>query len=92
MEQMANLACEIERALDWQKQAKPDYAQEFLFRALYLLDLTLKLQTRFSRFKELTRLREVLLDYFWGGNQFRTTEESLRKYFSSFIFRARQRF
>lgn len=33
-----------------------------------------------GRLKELTRLREVLCDFFYGDNAFQTTSEDLRKY------------
>jgi hypothetical protein len=37
-----------------------------------------------GRLKELTRLREVLLDYFLGENRFGSTESSWRSYFHAY--------
>jgi hypothetical protein len=36
--------------------------------------------------KELTRLREALLDYFMGDNQFRSSEKSWKNYFYAFAY------
>jgi hypothetical protein len=41
-----------------------------------------------GRLKELARLREVLLDYFLGDNEYRSTTESWNKYFAAFGFAA----
>ena len=57
-------------------------------RALELMDLTLDSSQGFSRLKELTRLREAIVDYFSGTNEFASTETSWRKYFSNFTYAA----
>lgn len=91
-EQMANIGSEVERALTWKVKRNAVYCQRAFERALELVDLTLGSTKNFARLKEIARLREALLDYFWGTNQFRSTEESWRKYFLSFTYAARKNY
>ena len=87
VEQLANTGSEVERAINWSAKGRPEYAQNALERALELLDLTIgdpKHRGRAGRLKELTRLREVLLDYFVGENEFGSSGASWRSYFQPF--------
>jgi hypothetical protein len=90
IEQMANIGSEVERALNWQAKPNAAYSQQAFERTLELIDLTLDNLKGFSRLKEVARLREAIVGYFTGDNQFRYTDESLRKYFLNFIFAARR--
>ena len=89
-EQMANIGSEVERALNWQVKHNTTYCQQAFERSLELIDLTLDNLKNFARHKEVARLREAIVDYFSGTNQFKFTDESLRKYFFNFIFSARK--
>lgn len=84
LEQLANVGSEIERALTWAAKNHPEYSRMALERGLELLDLTIADPRHRHRLKELTRLREVLLDYFLGENQFGSAESSWRSYFHSY--------
>ncbi|MBI4708067.1 MAG: hypothetical protein HY761_09110 [Candidatus Omnitrophica bacterium] len=90
IEQMANIGSEVERALNWQSKNNSEYAQQAFERALELIDLTLDSTKNFARLKEIARLREAIVGYFTGDNQFKFTDESLRKYFFNFIFASRK--
>lgn len=90
IEQMANVGSEVERALNWQAKHNTDYTLKALLRSLELLGLTIETVKTFPRLKELTRLREAILDYFLGQNQFKFDEASLKKYFFNFTFAARR--
>jgi len=90
IEQMANIGSEVERALNWQAKHNADYSRQAFERSLELIDLTLDNLKGFSRLKELARLREAIVDYFSGENQFKFTDESLRRYFLNFAFAARR--
>ncbi|MBI4335674.1 MAG: hypothetical protein HY589_03355 [Candidatus Omnitrophica bacterium] len=92
MEQMANIGSEVERALNWQARNNSDYCQKAAERALELLELTLDSITTPSHFKEIARLREAVADYFFGSNQFMSTDASWRKYFLPFAFAARKNY
>jgi len=92
MEQMANIGSEVERALNWQAKHNVDYSQKAFERALELVDLTLDCVMSFARLKELARMREAIVDYFSGTNQFMSTESSWRKYFLHFTYAARRNY
>jgi len=81
---MANVGSEVERALHWKSKKNPVYCEKALERALELLDLTMETMAGFHRLKELARVREFLLDYFLGSNQYSSSETAWRKYFFSF--------
>ena len=89
IEQMANIGSEVERALNWQAKHNADYTQKACERALELVDLTLDCAISATRLKELARVREAVVDYFFGSNQFMSTESSWRKYFSGFTYAVR---
>ena len=92
LEQMANIGSEVERALNWRTKNNADYSQKSFERALELIDLTLLIPGSFARLKEITRMREALVDYFFGSNQFMSTEASWRSYFSHFTYAARRNY
>jgi hypothetical protein len=84
LEQLANVGSEVERTLNWSAKGNSEYSLRALCRALELLDLTISDPRHLGRLKELTRLREVLLDYFLGDNQFGSTEGKWRSYFHAY--------
>jgi hypothetical protein len=90
VEQMANIGSEVERSLNWQKKNNASYLKQAFERALELIDLTLDDARNIARLKELARLREAIVDYFAGANQFSSNEMSWRKYFTHFAFAARR--
>lgn len=92
LEQMANIASEIERTLIWRAKNNADYSQRAFERALELLDLTLEDSKNTRRLKELTRVREAATDFFFGENKFQSSDVLWRKYFSAFTYAARRNF
>jgi len=92
LEQMANIGSEVERALNWRTKNNTDYAQKAFERTLELIDLTLENTVNFAHLKEITRLREAVVDYFFGTNQFMSTESSWRNYFSHFTYAGRRNY
>ena len=92
LEQMAHIGSEVERALNWQAKNNFPYCQKAFSRALELTDLALERAPTFPRRKELARVREALVDYFFGENQFKSTEASWRKYFFHFTYAARRNY
>jgi len=90
LERMANIGGEVERALGWRAKNNTDYSQRAFERALELIDLTLEYSQERSRLKEIARMREALVDYFCGTNEFKSTETSWRKYFSHFTYAVRR--
>ena len=85
-QQLGNAGSEVSRALKWRSR-NPAIARGALDRALDLIDLTLedpRHVASVARLREICRLRETLLDYFLGPNQYGWTEAALRRYFDSF--------
>lgn len=89
-EQMGNIGSEISRALNWRAKGNDDLSEKALNRALELLYLAIESADTHPRLRELTRLRECLLDFFHGSNEYSSTEKSWRKYFDSFGYAARK--
>ena len=90
MEQMANIGSEVERALNWRAKHNAAYSQKAFERALELIDLSLDSAVSLTRLKELARMRETIVDYFFGKNEFMSTDASWRKYFLHFTYAARR--
>jgi hypothetical protein len=84
VEQLANVGSEVERASKWSREGRPDRSTNALYRALELLDLTIGDPRHRARLKELTRLREALLDYFVGPNEFASSDAAWHSYFHAF--------
>ena len=89
-EQMANIGSEITRALNWKRKNNEKYCFNSVVRALELIALTIDSVTVKSHLKELTRLREAILDYFYGNNEFCSSEILWEKYFNHFNRAARK--
>ena len=92
VEQMANIGSEVQRALNWKLRSNEAYCQQAFERALELIDFSIDDSRNFSRLKELTRVREAMVDYFVGTNQFSSTEASWEKYFLGFAYAARKNY
>lgn len=88
-EQMANVGSEVERAINWRKKNNFDYSRLAFERALELLDLTIVDQRNVKRLRELTRAREILVDYFAFDNSYHSTAENWQKYFFAFNYAVR---
>jgi hypothetical protein len=86
---MANIGSEVFRAMSWQQKNR-EYSHLAFERALELLDLTLEaVADSRSRLKELTRLRETLVDYFLFDNAYGSNNRSWETYFGAFNYAAR---
>lgn len=88
--QMANIGSEISRALNWQAKNDAELSRKAVLRGIELLDLSLEGAQSFSRLRELARVREALVDYFFGSNEFASTEVQWRKYFDYFAYAVRK--
>ena len=86
---MANAGSEVERALGWKERGNAEYSTRAVERALELLDLTIADAANRGRLRELTRVREVLVDYFYADNRFSSSAARWRTYFRAFAIAAR---
>jgi len=82
LEQMANIGSEVYRAINWKKKNNQEYAQMAFVRSLELFDLTKESKLEASQYRELTRMREMWVDFFNYDNQYNSTEDSINKYFT----------
>jgi hypothetical protein len=89
VEQLANIGSEVERAIKWRNKNNKEYSTLAFFRALELIDFSLSDSKNKLRFSEITRLREVLVDYFFGENTYSSSDEQWQKYFYYFTFSVR---
>lgn len=92
IEQMANIGSEVERALNWRAKNNKAYSQQAFERTLELIDLSLDSVTSLSRLKELARVREAIVDFFIGLNEFRSSGASWKRYFLPFTYAARRNY
>ncbi len=58
--------------------------------AMELIDLCLECVESFPRLREVARLREAVVDYFFGDNEFSSSDDLWRNYFDHFYYAARQ--
>jgi len=90
VEQMANVGSEVERAINWKAKSNLEYSQKAFERALELLDLTLDDNKNVKRFREVARVREAIVDFLAGQNEYGSTAEAWKKYFLQFAYAARR--
>lgn len=89
VEQFANIGSEVGRALAAQKQGNKARTESALIRAFELFDLTLTNKNlRLPARREAARARELVADWFYGGNSYRTSPESWNGYFNQFAVAA----
>ncbi len=91
-EQLGNIGSEVSRTLKWRSR-NPEIAERAMARALELIDLTLddpRHRASVARLREICRVREVLLDFLVGPNEYNSTEVALQRYFDAFAVAARR--
>ena len=87
--QMANIGSEIGRTAKWKKKGKTEMAQSAFYRALELIDLTLKygrindtVERRSAMLRELCRVRECFCEEYFSDDP--NSVDGLEKYFMHF--------
>lgn len=88
-EQLANVGCDIARAIRYRKEDL-ELGLTFFQASLELLDLTItdpRLKGR-GALKELLRVREAWIDYFIYNNDYKTDEKFWNDYFLDFNYMA----
>ena len=90
-EQLAHIGSEVERTIKWKHKNNSHLSQNAFFRALELLDFSLddRKNHRGGALKELTRTREMLVDWFYGSLEYCTTDALWQNYFHPFNFKVR---
>jgi hypothetical protein len=83
-DQMANIGAEVGRALKWKNKGNKEISLNAMYRALELIDLTIKDKKNKSKLSELCRMREVFLDHVIGENIYNSKDSDWDKYFYFF--------
>lgn len=86
--QMANIGAEVGRAINWRGKDK-NLSESAFYRGLELLDLTIEDKKNINKLKELCRLREIIADYFYFDNTYKSTDQKMNDYFYVFNYAAR---
>lgn len=87
--QMANIGSEVGRAISWRKKKNKKMWRNAFYRALELIDFTIDYKKNTASLKEICRMRELLVDYFFGDNLYQSSDASWERYFSFFNMLAR---
>jgi hypothetical protein len=90
VEQLGNAGSEVSRALRARGNGHADRERSALARFLDLIDLTIADPRLRGRRREICRVREIVCDYFVGENNYRSTPESLDRYFMPYAKAARR--
>ena len=90
VEQMANIGAEVGRTIKWIHKKNKQMSTNALYRALELLDFTIKDKKNKNSLKEILRTREAILDFFIGNNVYNSSNDLWEKYFYYFISAARK--
>lgn len=89
-DQMANIGIEILRTISWKKRGNKKFFLNAFYRALELIDFTIRDKKNKKYLKEILRMREILADYLVGDNFYRSTDKDWEKYFYPYMFAARK--
>lgn len=87
-QQLANIGSETLRAFSLKERGDQKEAQNSLWRALELIDLTLKDEKWRGRRKELLILKEVICDAFFETGYYKVNIRQLSSYFAPFALAA----
>lgn len=88
VEQMANIGSEVFRTISWREKDQK-YSKMAFERCLELIDLTVADPKNRSRLKEILRVRECLVDYFFGNNIYGSADKLWQNYFYGFNYATR---
>jgi hypothetical protein len=88
VEQMANVGCDVDRAIRWKNKGDFESSNKALERALELLYLTIADKKNHKQLRELCSVKYAVADYFVGENSFGFTDVDLHKYFFNFNYMA----
>ena len=83
--QLANVGGEICRAIRWKNRGDDKKEANFYNKAMDFLELTMQDPKNSHRLGELREARYELEDFFYGGNTYDNTDESIMKYYDSFL-------
>ncbi len=84
-QQLANVGGEINRAIRWKNKHEKEKELSFLDKAMEFLKLTMQDPKNKNRLGELYECKREIDDFFFEGNTYSNTDESLMKFYNSFL-------
>ena len=87
LSQMANVGAEVGRSISW-REKDGEKSKAAFERGLELLDFSIEDKKNRKHLKEMCRLREVLVDYFYCANEYGSTDQQWNRYFDAFGYAA----
>ncbi len=88
VEQLANIGADVDRCIRWSRKNKQEQSRAAFYRAIDLIDLTVKDPKNRKRLREILRVREALVDYVLYDNEYNSTAEHWQNYFYQFNYAA----
>lgn len=88
--QMANIGAEVGRAINRKNKKNMEMSKNAFYRALELVDFTIEDPKNKRSLKEILRMRELLVDYLFGDNIYKSSDKGWNKYFYPFNLAARK--
>lgn len=88
VEQLANVGMDIDRTIRWRNKGDLEASKQAFERALELISLTILDPKHKGRLRELTRVREALIDYFVYNNEYGSSDELWQNYFMDYNYAA----
>lgn len=88
---MANIGSEVGRAILHKNKGNKENMFKTVERVLELLYLTIEDEKNKIHLKELTRLREFLIDYFCFDNGYDSSDKFWQRYFYLFFYAVAKR-
>jgi hypothetical protein len=89
-EQLGNVGSEVGRLISAKKKGDEKLSNSAFERAVELIDLTIMDKKHNKRLREIGRLREVFIDAFLGGSEYRSNLNDVNKYLLDFALLARK--
>ena len=83
--QLANVGGEVGRATRWKNKGERQKELSFYEKAMDFLNLTMRDPKNVRRMSELKECEIELRDFFFEGNTYGNTDESLMKYYDAFL-------
>lgn len=88
VEQLANVGMDIDRTIRLRNKGDLEASKQAFERALELLSLTILDPKHKGRLRELTRVREALIDYFVYDNEYGSSDKLWQNYFMDYNYAA----
>ena len=83
-EQLMHIGDDVEQAINARKNGNTEQCENAIQNALELLELTIIDPQNIRRLSEITNIKPLLLDDFYGKNEYQSTDSGWIKYFACF--------